>query len=128
MLTTVAHGKVVVDIPETVILKGVAGGELAKGRVLTGQEEAMRFLMSVHAGSKTLGITHGALLMLSIPPAATTDLSPSLMDWAASMTDFMPLAQTLLMVVASDVSLMPAPRATWRAGDWPTPACTTLPI
>ena len=38
-----------------------------------------------------------------------------------------PLAQTLLMVVASDVTGMPAPSATCRAGDWPTPACTTLP-
>ena len=33
-----------------------------------------------------------------------------------------PLAQTLLMVVASEVTGMPAPRAACRAGDWPTPA------
>ena len=70
---------------------------------------------------------YGALLMLSIPPAATTELSPSLMLWAASMTDFIPLAQTLLMVVASEVDFKPEARATWRAGDWPTPAWTTLP-
>jgi hypothetical protein len=39
--------------------------------------------------------------MLSIPPATITPLCPSWMLWLASMIDFMPLAQTLLMVVAS---------------------------
>jgi hypothetical protein len=39
--------------------------------------------------------------MLSIPPATITPLCPSWMLWLANMIDFMPLAQTLLMVVAS---------------------------
>ena len=60
---------------------------------------------------------HGALLMLSMPPATTTFLYPDSILWAASMMDFRPLAQTLLMVVASDEDFMPAARATWRAGD-----------
>lgn len=55
--------------------------------------------------------------MLSMPPAATTSLYPEKMLWAANMIDFMPLAQTLLMVVASDLCFMPDARATWRAGD-----------
>ncbi len=70
---------------------------------------------------------YGALLMLSIPPAATTLLSPIWMLCAARMTDFIPLAQTLLIVVASELLLRPALSAAWRAGDWPTPAWTTLP-
>ena len=49
------------------------------------------------------------------------------MLWEASITAFMPLAQTLLTVTASDPELIPAPSATWRAGDWPTPAWTTFP-
>src|ERR1700722_10597088 len=65
--------------------------------------------------------------MLSIPPATTTVLSPDRILWAAIMIDFIPLAQTLLTVVASELVFIPAPRATCRAGDWPTPACTTLP-
>lgn len=112
VFTTVAHGEVVVDIPETVVLERVAGGELAKGRVLTGQEEAMKAPVSVRVKKGRAINTHGALLMLSIPPAATTERSPSLIDWAASMTDFMPLAQTLLIVVASELDLRPEERAT----------------
>lgn len=42
--------------------------------------------------------------MLSIPPATMTPLWPSWMFWAASIMAFIPLAQTLLMVVASEVS------------------------
>lgn len=42
--------------------------------------------------------------MLSIPPATMTPLWPSWMFWAASIIAFIPLAQTLLMVVASEVS------------------------
>lgn len=42
--------------------------------------------------------------MLSIPPATMMPLWPSWMFWVASIIAFMPLAQTLLMVVASVVS------------------------
>ena len=65
--------------------------------------------------------------MLSIPPATTTLLCPEAIVWEASIIVLRPLAQTLLMVVASDLTERPAPSATCRAGDWPTPACTTLP-
>ena len=50
--------------------------------------------------------------MLSIPPAATTDRSPSLMLCAARMMDFKPLAHTLLIVVASELVWRPAASAT----------------
>lgn len=56
--------------------------------------------------------THGALLMLSMPPATTTLLYPDSILWAASMMDFKPLAQTLLIVVASEEVFMPALSAT----------------
>jgi len=49
--------------------------------------------------------------MLSIPPAATMLRSPDWIACAARMTDFMPDAQTLLIVVASDETLKPAARA-----------------
>ena len=65
--------------------------------------------------------------MLSIPPAATTSRSPSAIAEAASMVAFMPDAQTLFTVVASDECPNPDNSATWRAGDWPTPAWMTLP-
>lgn len=86
--------------------------------------------------------------MLSIPPATMMPLWPSWMFWVASIIAFMPLAQTLLIVVASVVSGIlqcislsvgsfffkksqkthPAPIPTCLAGDCPTPAWTTLPI
>lgn len=60
--------------------------------------------------------------MLSMPPAAMTFLWPSCMLCAANIIVFMPLAHTLLIVVASVESFSPAFNATWRAGDCPTPA------
>ena len=50
--------------------------------------------------------------MLSIPPATTTDLYPDEMLCEASMIDLRPDAQTLLIVVASELVFIPAPRAT----------------
>ena len=50
-----------------------------------------------------------------------------MMSWA-SMVAFMPEPQTLLMVVAPVASGSPAPRAAWRAGAWPWPAGSTLPM
>ena len=41
--------------------------------------------------------------MLSIPPATMHELVPRARDCAANMIDFIPEAQTLLMVVASVV-------------------------
>ena len=54
--------------------------------------------------------------------------SPSMIDWAACITDFIPLAQTLLMVVQGTLLGIPAPKAACLAGAWPLPACTTFPM
>ena len=43
------------------------------------------------------------------------------------MIDFIPEAQTLLMVVHGTDVGSPAPRTACLAGAWPAPACTTLP-
>ena len=40
----------------------------------------------------------------------------------------MPEPQTLLTVVAGTLSGIPAPRCAWRAGAWPMPAESTLPM
>ncbi len=50
-----------------------------------------------------------------------------MMSWA-SIVAFMPEPQTLLMVVAPVASGSLAPRAAWRAGAWPCPAGSTLPM
>lgn len=47
-----------------------------------------------------------------MPPATMISLSPDAMACAATMMAFIPLAHTLLMVVASDAVDKPAPRAT----------------
>ena len=53
---------------------------------------------------------------------------PHMIPCAASIILFIPLAQTLLTVVHGVLLLRPAPRAAWRAGAWPSPACSTHPI
>ena len=77
--------------------------------------------------SRELGSTWGAMLMLSCPPAITISESPSRMAWAASITAFRPEPQTLLMVIAGTVFGSPPLMTAWRAGFWPTPACSTWP-
>ena len=66
--------------------------------------------------------------MLSMPPDSTISAEPALMMSCASMVAFMPEPQTLLMVVAPVASGSLAPRAAWRAGAWPCPAGSTLPM
>ena len=66
--------------------------------------------------------------MLSMPPATTTSALPALIRSCASMIDFMPEPQTLLIVVAPVPSGRPAPRTAWRAGAWPCPAGNTQPM
>ena len=63
-----------------------------------------------------------------MPPATATLRSPALIAWAASMTVFRPEPHTLLMVTAEQASGMPAARRLCRAGFWPRPACSTLPM
>ena len=66
--------------------------------------------------------------MLSMPPATIRSASPARMAWAASTTAFNPEPHTLLTVKAAMVSGKPALSAAWRAGFWPTPACSTCPM
>ena len=66
--------------------------------------------------------------MLSMPPDSTMPAEPALMMSWASMVAFMPEPQTLLIVVAPVASGSPAPRAACRAGAWPCPAGSTLPM
>ena len=65
--------------------------------------------------------------MFSMPPATTTSTSPARIICAASATDFRPEPHTMLMVMAGTSFGMPAPIAAWRAGFWPSPACSTQP-
>ena len=55
-------------------------------------------------------------------------ISPVAIPCAASITAFRPDPHTLLMVSAATWSARPPPSAAWRAGFWPTPALTTLPM
>src|SRR2546430_1592235 len=66
--------------------------------------------------------------MLSMPPDSTIPAEPAWMMSCASMVAFMPEPQTLLTVVAPVASGSPAPRAACRAGAWPCPAGSTLPM
>ena len=50
------------------------------------------------------------------------------MPCAASITAFSPEPQTLLIVSAATRSGSPPLSAAWRAGFWPSPADTTLPM
>src|SRR5882757_4693281 len=66
--------------------------------------------------------------MLSMPPASITWLVPAL-SWSwANMMALRPLPHILLMVVQAVDSASPAPNAAWRAGAWPWPAISTLPM
>ena len=78
--------------------------------------------------SRTLGITYGQLLIDSMPPATAISMSPVRMPWCASITALRPEPQTLLMVSAATWSARPPLSAAWRAGAWPSPPETTLPM
>src|SRR5579864_7687862 len=63
-----------------------------------------------------------------MPPATTTSASPERMSSAPRLTAFSALAQTLLTVNAETVAGRPARSAAWRAGTWPCPAGSTVPM
>ena len=63
-----------------------------------------------------------------MPPATAIPISPTAMACAASITALSPEPQTLLTVSAATWSDRPPWSAAWRAGAWPTPAETTLPM
>jgi hypothetical protein len=65
--------------------------------------------------------------MHSMPPATITFRSPSAMDYAAIITAFIPLAQTLLTVVEGVSRFISDPNATCLAGAYPSPAWITFP-
>ena len=66
--------------------------------------------------------------MDSMPPATTIELFPVSTAWAASATAFNPDPQTLLTVMAPTLGGRPPKMAACRAGFWPSPADTTLPM
>ena len=68
------------------------------------------------------------MFMFSMPPATMSSASPARIADAPSITAFRPEPQTLLMVMAPTLSGRPAFSAAWRAGAWPTPAWSTLPM
>ncbi len=66
--------------------------------------------------------------MLSMPPATTSSASPSRTVLVPKITACRPEPQTLFSVVQGTLSGMPAKIDAWRAGAWPTPAVSTLPM
>src|SRR5712691_13310670 len=78
--------------------------------------------------SRTLGYRYGQLLIDSMPPATATSMSPARMAWSAIITALRPEPHTLLIVSAATWSGSPPWSAAWRAGLWPSPAETTLPM
>src|SRR5579871_1887018 len=66
--------------------------------------------------------------MDSIPPATTIELFPVCTACAARATAFNPEPQTLLIVMAPVAGDNPPKIAACRAGFWPSPAETTLPM
>jgi hypothetical protein len=66
--------------------------------------------------------------MDSMPPATATSYSPAWIALPASMTARIPEPQTLCTVTHGTLSGIPAPSDAWRAGAWPIPAWSTLPM
>src|SRR5687767_3567329 len=90
--------------------------------------ESTRFASPMRRPSRALERRYGALLIDSMPPATAMSMSPTVMPCAASITALSPEPQTLLMVSAATSLLKPPIKAACRAGAWPTPADSTLPI
>ncbi len=63
-----------------------------------------------------------------MPPATTIWADPALIRSWATIAACMPEPHILLRVVACTCSGRPAPMAAWRAGAWPRPADSTLPM
>jgi hypothetical protein len=63
-----------------------------------------------------------------MPPATTSSASPSASVLAPNTTACRPEPHTLLTVVLGTECGMPAKIAAWRAGAWPMPADSTLPM
>src|SRR6059036_1286717 len=90
--------------------------------------ESTTSLLPSRRPSRTRGNRYGQLLIDSMPPATATSMSPAATACAASMTAFRPEPHTLLIVSAATCSGSPPRSAACRAGFWPSPAETTLPM
>src|SRR5581483_7097356 len=84
--------------------------------------------LPMRSPSRTRGSMYGQLLIDSMPPATATSMSPLRMPWSASITALRPEPHTLLIVSAATCSARPPLSAACRAGFWPSPADTTLPM
>ena len=82
---------------------------------------------AAHLGAVAQKAACADRLMLSMPPAATMLLSPVRTCCAARATARRPEPHTWLMPKAVAASGMPAARAAWRDGFWPSPAARTWP-
>ena len=63
-----------------------------------------------------------------MPPATSTSASPTRISRRANITACRPEPQTLLSVIAPTETGRPALITAWRAGAWPMPADSTLPM
>ena len=70
----------------------------------------------------------GAFDIDSMPPATAISVSPHWIARIAPITASRPEPQTLLTVTHGTLFGRPANRAAWRAGAWPTPAGSTMPM
>ena len=73
-------------------------------------------------------ITCGAFDIDSMPPATAISISPAAIARAAPITASSPEPHTLLTVTHGTLCGSPATSAAWRAGAWPTPAGSTMPM
>ncbi len=78
--------------------------------------------------SRRRGSAYGVFDIDSMPPATATLMSPVWTPCAASITARSPDPHTMFSVIAPTVGGSPARSAAWRAGAWPMPAETTLPM
>src|SRR5437773_10394863 len=90
--------------------------------------ESTTSLLPMRRPSRTPRSRYGQLLIDSMPPATATSMSPTRMAWSAIITALRPEPHTLLIVSAATWSGSPPWSAAWRAGFWPRPAETTLPM
>ena len=81
---------------------------------------------SSRCGRRKAGTAPGSCSPCRRPTISSA--SPARIAWAASITALRPEPHTLLTVKAAMVSGRPALSAACRAGFWPTPACSTLPM
>src|SRR3954453_10401595 len=85
-------------------------------------------LLPSRCPSRARGMTYGALVIDSMPPATASSSSPARIIWSAVAIAARPDGQTLFTVSAGTSIGMPAATAACRAVIWPCPACRTCPM